>query len=594
MKGKKSVVPWKPFLRLIPFVSLHGFWLLFGIFLAFCQVCLNIAFAYLTKNMTDFALNLQLGPFLDLVYLALALVVAMMVVIYLGKYAVIRYKTLAIRDLRNHITHHLQQLPIPSFENYHTGDLISRLNTDLTQVEIFLERLPHHLYQPLLFVGAFTYMLFISWKLLLATFILIPLAGLVFNKISQPIENLSRQLRTCLAQANAVSQDTISGIATVKAFNSEEIPAQKYQALVKQVEVQGIHMARVDAGLKFVEIVLSFTPQLILPLYGGYLMVQDDLTVGGLLAAMTLIWYIFLPAEAFLGLLRNMRETVPSLERLLGILDLPTEHVPRQARQLKPDAVPLTMTNVSFGYDEGGKILNDLSLSLARNKTVALVGPSGGGKSTVLKLLCGFYKPQSGRITLFGSDIHRADPSTVRAQIALMSQDTYLFPTTVAENIAYGRLGATEKEIIAAAKAANAHSFIVDLPQGYDTLMGERGSRLSGGQRQRIALARTILKNAPILLLDEPTSALDTEAEKLVEEALTRLLIDRTVLVVAHRLSTIRGADKVLVLEQGRLVETGTHAELMTSDSLYKKLYLKQAVSTEAHMPPQEGEVGND
>jgi ABC-type multidrug transport system fused ATPase/permease subunit len=235
--------------------------------------------------------------------------------------------------------------------------------------------------------------------------------------------------------------------------------------------------------------------------------------------------------------------------------------------------------HVSFGYDGGQKILDGLDCAVKTGETVALVGPSGCGKSTLLRLLCGFYEPQSGSIRIYGNDLFHSDLSAARQYVSLVSQDTYLFPTTITENIAYGRLGASQGEIIAAARAANAHDFITAFKKQYDTPVGEWGAKLSGGERQRIALARAILKDAPILLLDEPTSALDTQSEAVVQEALDRLMQGRTVLIIAHRLSTIQGADRIFVLNEGKIQESGTHAGLMRAGGLYRQLYLKQMTS---------------
>jgi ABC-type multidrug transport system fused ATPase/permease subunit len=315
----------------------------------------------------------------------------------------------------------------------------------------------------------------------------------------------------------------------------------------------------------------------VIPLYGGYLAFKGEISVGSVVAANVLVWQIFLPVEQFLAFLRQMRETIPAIERLFEILDQPAERVGERAFEVQTEAAPIEFKDVAFGYDDENKILDDLSFQVPQGETVALVGTSGSGKSTVFKLLCGFYEPQEGRIRVCGNDLAHCSPADVRARVSFVAQDTYLFPTTIAENIGYGRPGATRDEIAAAAKVANAHDFIIEQPEGYDTQVGERGAKLSGGQRQRIALARAILKDAPILLLDEPTSALDTQSETLVQEALDRLMEGKSVLVVAHRLSTIRDADRVLVLDRGTIVESGAHEQLMQADTLYKRLYLRQA-----------------
>jgi len=285
---------------------------------------------------------------------------------------------------------------------------------------------------------------------------------------------------------------------------------------------------------------------------------------------------VFIPVETMLGWIRNLREVAPAVERVFEILDQPIETTALSTTQSAPQLNGITFNLVNFQYSDGTKILEDFSLNLDKGNVVALVGSSGCGKSTVLKLLCGFYAPQSGQIMISGSDIFQSNIGDARKQVSLVSQDTYLFPTSISENIGYGRLGATQEEIEDAAKVANAHEFITAQPEGYQTQVGEWGFKLSGGEKQRIALARAILKDAPILLLDEPTSALDAQSEAIVQEALERFMSGRTVLIVAHRLSTIKNADEIIVLDQGNLKERGTHEELMATGSLYKRLYLKQ------------------
>jgi subfamily B ATP-binding cassette protein MsbA/ATP-binding cassette subfamily B protein AbcA/BmrA len=278
-----------------------------------------------------------------------------------------------------------------------------------------------------------------------------------------------------------------------------------------------------------------------------------------------------------LELIKQARLSLPGMKRLFEILSEPVE--PRAREELIPGTDSVVFKDVCFSYDGEHKILDNISFSLEKGKSIALVGPSGGGKSTVLKLLCGFYFADSGSISVFGSSLNEDSIGSLRQKIALVSQDSYLFPGTVAENIACGAGDVPMERIIEAAKAANAHNFIVELKDGYDTRIGQEGSLLSGGQKQRISIARAVLKNTEILLLDEPTSALDAESEAAVQEALANFMKNRTSLVVAHRLSTIKNAHEVLVLDGGRIVERGTHEELIGSNTLYRKLYLKQLAS---------------
>jgi ABC-type multidrug transport system fused ATPase/permease subunit len=387
-----------------------------------------------------------------------------------------------------------------------------------------------------------------------------------------------------LAQASAVTQDAIGGIFIIKAFNLQKVLTEKFRRIAEAVRLEGLAIDR-RAGVEFaVFLMLRYTPQLVAPLYGGYLAYTGEISVGALLASVYLIWMVFIPVETALGWIRQFREITPALERIFEILDHPIEAEPVEESLPVPAASAFSFKSVSFRYNKDDDVLKDFNLAVDQGTIVALVGPSGCGKSTVLKLLCGFYRPQEGEVNIFGREIFQSGLRDARQRVSLVSQDTYLFPTTIAENIAYGRLGAGEADIIAAARAANAHEFILQQPDGYETYVGERGVRLSGGERQRIALARAILKDAPILLLDEPTSALDAQSEAIVQEALDRFMLGRTVLVVAHRLSTVKSVDLIVVLEGGKLCERGTHAELMKGNTLYKRLYLKQTAQEAQHV----------
>ncbi len=572
----KSTANWKDLFRLFQYLKPHKFWLSVSIFGAVVDAMIRFVTPYLLKNLTDTAVEGRSDQFTGYVYIFLAAMVVNSTFTYLSKISSARYHTYTLRDLRNGITGRIQHLPLSYTDSLHSGDLVSRLNNDADQMSNIIKNLPDYVFRPLEFIFGFTYMLFLSWKLLLATCILIPISAVLFDKVVRPIQAHSKQQMEYKSQANAASQDAIRGAYIVKAFNLKQILAKKYQTLAEGVEKEGLEIDRRSALLIALFLSLRYIPQLVAPLYGGYLAYQGEITVGSLLACNILIWSVFMPVETFLGWIRQIREAAPAGERLFQIMDQPRERIGEGKFEIIASQAPAVFEGVSFGYDRETVILDNLSFRLNPGETTALVGPSGSGKSTVFKLLCGFYEPQEGRIFLFGNDLFQSGLAEARTQVSLVSQDTYLFPATIAENIAYGRLGAEDVEIVAAAKAANAHDFIMERPEGYDTQVGEWGGKLSGGERQRIALARAILKDAPILLLDEPTSALDTRSEALVQEALDRLMVGRTALVVAHRLSTIQRADNILVMDQGAIKEQGTHQQLMQTESLYKQLYLKQ------------------
>ena len=562
--------------KLFPYITTYHFWLTLLVVSAVLGGVMEIVYPFFLMKLTDTATSGQTDQFVALIYWALLAMILNIGVTFLRGQASARYEAYTIRDFRNLITAHIQRLPISYTETLHSGDMVSRLNNDVEKIAEFLKRVYEFIQQPLIFILGFTYMAIISWKLLLATCILIPISAVLYNKVIKPIQSDSQREMEELARANAVTQDAIRGIYIVKAFNLQKSLTMKYQAIAEKVEDAGLAIEKRSAISTALFLALRYIPQLVCPLYGGYLAFQGEITVGALLASMTLIWMVFLPVEKMLGWLRGLREVTPAVNRIFELLEHPTENADARTFEAVFASSPVEITDIIFQYNEGEALLDNFSLQVGEGQTIALVGPSGCGKSTVLKLLCGFYQPQSGKVKVYGNDLFLSNLAEMRTQMSLVSQDTYLFPTTLKENIAYGRIGATDDEIVAAAKAANAHDFIMRHPDGYETQTGEWGTKLSGGERQRIALARAILKDAPILLLDEPTSALDTQSEAMVQEVLEQLMRGRTVIVVAHRLSTLKNVDKILVLDQGQIRESGTHAELMKADSLYKRLYLKQ------------------
>ena len=570
--------------RLIPDLKIHKTWLGLIWLTALLAGIMEFVSPYLLKTMTDTALAQQTDAFVRLVLWAMFAMLIDVALKYFTRIVTVRYQNYTIRDLRNRVTAHIQRLPIAYTETVHSGDLVSRLSNNIDKISQLPQRIHELVQQPVVFLLGFIYLFLISWKLLLATCILIPISAILYDKVVKPMQTHSRKEMEHLARANAVTQDAIRGIYIIKAFNLQKLLSQKYQRIAEDVRKEGLEIDK-RAGIEFaVFLMLRYTPQLVAPLYGGYLAFTGEISVGALLASNYLIWMVFLPVEAMLGWMRQLREIAPAVERIFEILDQPIENGSQHGFQPVSQKPAISFEKVNFQYNGDHKILQDFTLHIDEGKVVALVGSSGCGKSTVLKLLCGFYQPQSGKVCISGVDIFTSNLREARKYISLVSQETYLFPATIAENIAYGNPGASFDEIVKAAKAANAHNFIIAQTDGYQTQAGEWGARLSGGERQRIALARAILKDAPILLLDEPTSALDAQSEAIIQEALERFMHGRTVLVVAHRLSTIKNVDEIIVIKDGRLYERGTHQKLMRANSFYKRLYLKQTARELAHV----------
>ncbi|MFS0916577.1 ABC transporter ATP-binding protein [Brevibacillus sp. 179-C 1.1 NHS] len=582
--GNKSVFRW-----VLTYVKPYRNWVLICIIASLMVAAADIWMGILIKNMVD-----HTNDFNKLISMAL-IIFCLTIVGFLSKYFITysaaRFSSRAMRDLKNSMASHLEKVPMSTMDKYHSGDLVSRLTSDSQIVQSFLQQHFFQLfYLPVVFIGALGLLLTINWKLIIASVAILPIAILITGSMSRPLQKYSEQMQDHLGRTNSIAQDTLSGIHMVKAFRLEDIMYRKYSTGMDQVLKNGILAEKKRAWMTAPGILLFSAPILFFVAYGGYLIQTGELNLGSLVIFSYLLHFIIEPLSLAPVLFAQVQETSGAAKRLQEVFLQPIEQNDHPIIPVDPAAIPVQFENVTFAYDKVN-ILDNVSFTLHHNKTVALVGASGSGKSTLLKLLCGFYRmePGSGSLKVFEHSMTDWNVAEMREYLSLVSQDTTLFPVSIAENISYGRIHAKRDEIIAAAKAANAHDFIMELPEGYETKVGERGSRLSGGQKQRIAIARAILKDAPILLLDEPTSALDTESEALVQEALENVMKDRTVLVIAHRLSTIKDADEVLVLEQGHIVERGTHYDLLAQGGVYTRLYHKQFATDEQRLLAAEG-----
>jgi ABC-type multidrug transport system fused ATPase/permease subunit len=558
----------------------YGFWIFMSILCSLGDVILKLLIPYIMKGLMDTATDKNFALFSYYLYISVGLIILGMIIAYLGKYSTKRYNLSFIRDMKNHITEHVQRMPIYISKNYSSGDIISRVNNDLSIISNFYNNIPVIIFQPVLMIIALIYMFLISWKLTLATIILIPITSIIFDKINSPIQAYSKDLMEQSSILNTLFKDSIGGIYVLKAFNLQETLTKRFRVVAENIKSKNLKIAKTNAYLTPVFLALRLIPQLIYPLYGGFLTLNKEMSLGSLFAFGTLIGYVFGPVESILSFRGQIRETKPAINRISELLHEPLEPNDGITIEKNNGLDSMEFDGVAFSYDGDAsskeKTLNNISLNITKGNMTALVGPSGSGKSTILKLICGFYKPTSGSIKLFDKDITEYKIEDFRSQISYMSQESYLYPSTIAENIAIGNSDATMDEIITAAKTANAHDFITKLSKGYDTFVGEKGNFLSGGECQRIALARMILKNSPIILMDEPTSSLDPKAEALIQDALSKLIKNKTVLVVAHRLSTIKEAHQIIVLEKGFIKECGNHEDLMERDGLYKILYNNQ------------------
>lgn len=481
-----------------------------------------------------------------------------------------------VADVRKYIYNHMQRLSLRFYEDKQVGQLMSNVvnDTDLFE-QLISHAIPDVVVNVVTLFGVTAVLLGLNWKLTLLSILPIPLVILSLQIYAKRVRPAFRNRQKELGNLNALLNDNLSGIREIKAFTREEDEEKRVHTGIDNYRKSLLKALKLMATFQpFVEFTSSIGT-LIVIYFGGRLALQGTLPIADLVAFFLYLESFYSPVRNLSGAWEAVQSSLAGADRVAGLLAEPRE--PQTVR----GAAPVTgrvhgefvFRNVSFEYTEGIPVLEDVSLEIPAKSVVALVGPTGVGKTTLVSLIPRFYDVTSGSITLDGRDLCDYTLDSLRQQISIVLQDVFLFYGTVRENLLFGRPNADEAEMIAAAKAANAHDFIADLPEGYDTIIGERGVKLSGGQKQRLSIARAILKDAPVLILDEATSSVDTETEQLIQQALERLMQGRTTIIIAHRLSTIRNADKIVVLEDKSIREIGTHEELLKLGGLYKRLY---------------------
>lgn len=489
------------------------------------------------------------------------------------------------RDLRDTLYRHLQQLPLGFFTEYKTGQILSRVLTDTAQTKVVITEVITRGLQAVATVLVTIYALFaMSWELTLLSLVVAPLLTLSLQPLLRKLRRGHRRLGNQHGEMTAVVQEAISGIRLVKSFDAEAYEVQRFVDASGSYARGTARMARIAVLSQPITETIGTAIAVLILWYGAReVLIDGSMSGADLITFLILVMRMLQPLKQLSQLPTTAQASLAAAERLFDVLDRPTETaLDRGVREVHGLERGIEFDQVHFAYD-GDEVLHDVGFSARRGEVVALVGASGAGKTTLVDLIPRFYEPTRGRILLDGVDTRDIRLRSLRSLIGIVSQDTVLFNDTVRHNIAYAADDRfTQAQVEAAARAANAHGFIVELPQGYDTPLGERGTRLSGGQRQRIAIARALLLDPPILILDEATSALDTESERLVQEAIDRLLAGRTVFVIAHRLSTIVHADQILVMDRGRVVERGTHEELLGEEGVYRRLYDLQFGAVEA------------
>ena len=493
-------------------------------------------------------------------------------------------------DFRIELFSHIQSLSLRFFQGRRVGEILSRMSSDITVIQNALVSIPVAvLRQTITLLGALAIIFYLNWKLTGLILLVLPPLMLFARIFGKRLRVLTEKVQDKIAQALVVLEEVASSIKIVKSYTRESYEKKRFENEIESAFEQSIGKVRISSSFGPLILGLTFLVSTILIWYGGQQVMQGTTTPGELAAFFLYALIMAGPIGTFVKIYTQLQETLGAIRRVNEILDTkPLVNSPENPVKLTSLKGHVCFSEVIFGYEDGTPVLNNISFDIYPGKTVALIGPSGAGKSTTVQLLLRFFDPQSGKIQIDGNDLKSLDLESYLSQVALVPQETLLFGGTIRENILYGKLDATDTEIIEASKSANAHEFIVEFSNGYDTLVGEKGTKLSGGERQRIAIARALLKNPKVLVLDEATSALDNQSEMLIQDALEKLMAGRTTFIIAHRLSTVHNADKIIVLNKGKIVESGTHKELMANEGLYHHLYTMRLIGAES---PSEASV---
>ena len=566
----------KNYKRLLMYIKPYIKRLILALFCIVMAAGANLYLPWIIKDMIDDVLMSKNMMMLNLIAVGILVVMFVRGVFYYGQSYLVSYVgQRVIIDVRSILFRKFQRMPLAYFDRQQTGTVMSYITNDVAAMQsAIVDNLIDLVTEASILIGSLCMMMYLDWKLSMLTLMTIPLVGYAMKIFGRKLKSSGSVIQERMADITSMLQESISAIRVVKSFVREA-----YE--IKRFERQNI--LNFQAAMKNVKLTSLLTPTVeflaaiavtFIVWFGGYEVVNGVITAGELVAFLTYAVNLANPVKRLARVYGAIQRAMAAAERVFNVMDMEEKITDKEdAKKLPQIQGEVVFDGVTFGYKEGQYALEDINIQAKPGEMIALVGPSGSGKSTIANLIPRFYDVEAGSIIIDGYDIREVTADSLREQIGLVPQETMLFSTNVLENIRYGRLDATDEEVLQAAVAANADEFIRELPEGYETKLGERGLNLSGGQRQRIAIARAILKNPRVLILDEATSALDTESEKIVQEALDKLMIGRTSFVIAHRLSTIFNADQIYVVENGHVREHGTHEELLAKGGLYSNLY---------------------